>query len=182
MEDKVLQEKLALLNVTSNRLLCDKAKEIYRKLLSKLPIGSLGRSEQARPILAIEISCRLLNVSITHEKCARLCSVNQSEYVRVLNTCKVALGVQWGSSNVDQVLSLQYSPDLVEESKRILNYYDSHYVLQLPTDSRRYVALDSPLYKCAAFYVAAATAKQQVSNSAETIISYFITTAGMLME
>lgn len=159
-----MHEKLTLLGLPESPLLCDKVREIYRKLLTKLPTGSLGRSEIARPTLSIEIACRLLSMPVSHDMCARVCRVTQAEYTRLLNTCKIALGISWGSSNVEQVLSLQFSAELVEESKRILVYYNSAYVALLPSDARRYVVLDSALYKCAAFCVAAAATRSQVRS------------------
>jgi hypothetical protein len=162
MDDKLLHEKLSSLSLVPSREICDKVKGIYRKLLAKLPMGALGKAEASRPIIAIEIACRLLNVTVSREKLVQTCIVGQSEYVRLLNTCKIAIGVTWSGSNVEQILSLQFSTELVQESCKILDLYHSVYVSKLPAEARRYVNIDSALYKCAAFCVAAGAAQNQV--------------------
>ena len=155
MEAKLLQEKLATFGLSNNVAVSDKSKEIFRKLLVKLPVGMLGRAESCRATISVDIACKLTNTPVQRNLVLKNISIGETEYSRILNTCRVALGVSWSTPNVEQVLSVQFNPELVEQIKPILDIFNNDYVRKLPVESRIYVKIDSALYKCAAFCVAA---------------------------
>jgi hypothetical protein len=170
MEAALLLEKLSALGLASNVAVLDKAKELLRKMNSKLPPGSLGRAENSRPVLAVEIACRVTNTTIQRIQIQKVCVVGEVDYMKAMNTCKAALGVTWASRDIEQILSMQYTADLVEQIAPILECYRVNYYNGLPPGARDYVKLDSPLYKCAAFFVAA-SGNKQVSNVRHSAMS-----------
>jgi hypothetical protein len=160
MESAQLLEKISLLGLASNVDVIDKAKELLRKLNSKLPPGSLGRAESSRPVLAVEIACKVTSTPLQRGQVQKVCILGDADYTKALTTCKAALGVTWASTNIEQVLTMQYSAELVEQIAPIIECFRVNYYNDLPAVSRAYVKLDSSLYKCAAFYVAATSNKQ----------------------
>lgn len=157
--ETIIGELIQSLGLPSSRELLDKVKENLRKLQSKLPIGSLGKGEKCRTVLALEIACRQTGTQFERKQLLRNSSVAESDYQRALTTCKAALEITTNFVNAAEVLALQYSPDLVNDIKLILNQYQALYVDKLPLSARGYVKLDAPLYVCAAFWLVAETKK-----------------------
>lgn len=140
-------------------VLTDKVKETLRKMQNKLLPGALSKAEPSRTWLAIEISCRLTNTVFERGQLLRHCCVGEADYQKALNTCKALLGISSTFKNVADILSMQYSQALMEESKPILARYEICCVRNLPAEMKRYVDITSPLYVCASFYVAALVKK-----------------------
>lgn len=133
--------------------LIDKVKETLRKMQNKLSPGALGKAESSRTLLAIEIACRQTGTMFERGQ-LRHSSVGDNEYQKALNTTKAILGIS-NFRNVADILSMQFSQALVEESKPILAKYETLCVRKMPAEMKRYVDISSPLYVCASFYVAA---------------------------
>jgi len=157
--ETIIAELIQSTGLTSSRELVDKTKEYLRKLQSKLPMGSLGKGERCRTVLALEIACRQTDTHFERKQLLKNSSIADSDYQKALATCKAALEITQNFVNAAQVLALQYDQELVDHIKPILNQYQKLYVDKLPTSSRSYVKLDAPLYVCAAFLLAADTKK-----------------------
>lgn len=162
IDSKVVSQRIESLGLPLTGNLLDKTKEMLRKLSFKLPPGTLGKAESCRLIVAIEIACGVTNVPTQRTELVKMCSLNESEYSKLLMTCKTALGVSWSTASIEQVLSLKYSPEVVGKIQPILAKYEQLLVKKLPEQSRCYVNLDSNLYKCAAFCVALMENKQVI--------------------
>lgn len=145
--------KSAGLEVTES--LVDKVTETLRKMQNKLLPGALGKAESCRIWLAVEIACRQTNTMFERGQLLRQSTVGETDYQKALNTCKAILGISGYFKNVSDILSLQYSQALMEESKPILAKYDTLCVSNMPTEMKRYVDITSPQYVCASFYAAA---------------------------
>lgn len=163
MDEKILSERLTMLGFQGNAQLRDKVQELLRKLRMKLPVGSWGKVDICRPAVAIELACRLLRLPIQRSVLMRHCSVRESDYTQVFNTCRTALGLNLEEKNVEQILCVQYSADIVDLVTPLLKVYERKYVTNLPPEAKQYVKLESPLYRCAAFLVAANTSNPPVS-------------------
>ena len=146
--------------------LLDKVKETLRRLQNKLPKGCLGKGENCRTVLALEISCRLTGTAFERKLLLKHVLVGENEYQKALTTCKAALDITWNFVNVTEVLAMQYSPELVEGISPILNRYQTVYVDKLPANVKGYVKLDAPLYICAAFCLVAEM--KQVRSESKT--------------
>lgn len=162
--ETIITELIQSTGLVSSRELVDKTKENLRKLQSKLPIGSLGKGERCRTVLALEIACRQTETHFERKQLLRNSSVAESDYQKALTTCKAALEITQNFVNAAQVLALQYDQELVDSIKPLLDQYQLLYVDKLPVSSRCYVKLDAPLYVCAAFWLAAETKKVRIDN------------------
>jgi hypothetical protein len=153
--DDIVANLIRSTKVSFSNVLVDKVKETLRRLQSKLPVGCLGKGEKCRSVLALEIACRLVGTPYERKKLLTHSSIGESDYQKAMTTCKAALNINWNFVNVEEVLSLQYNPDVVASIRPILEKYQSMYVNKLSADVRNYVKLESPLYVCAAFCLAA---------------------------
>ena len=160
-----IAESIKIAGLAASEALVDKVKETLRKMQNKLLPGALGKAESSRTWLAIEIACRLTSTMFERGQLLRHSSVGETDYQKALNTCKAVLGISNYFKNVGDILSMQYSQALMEESKPILAKYDSCCVSKMPAEMRRYVDINSPLYVCASFYVAAQIKKVSIRVS-----------------
>ena len=96
-----------------------------------------------------------MNHPIDRQRLQGLTCGNKTDYQRFIQTCKAALNLSWSTTKVLDILSVQYSTDIIKTAEEILLQYRKNYVERLDINQRQYVDLNSPVYQCAAFTTAA---------------------------
>ena len=138
-----------------------KAMELLRLLQIKLPMGSLQKADSSRHIIAIELSCRVLNKNFDRRKLIYHSGMIIKDYRKVLITYKKVLNLTWVVTAAFEILSVKYGIELRKSASKLINDYKANYFDKLSLSEQKYIELDSPLYQSAAFYVLAK--KQKVT-------------------
>ena len=147
--------KAAGLDVSQKESILDKTKEFLRLLQMKLPIGSLHKAEACRHIIAIELSCRVLNIPFDKAKLMSLSTVSLKDYRKSLITCKTVLNLTWVVKAAVEILSVKYGLELKDSASLVLQQYKTNYYDKLGASQQKYINLESSLYQTASFYIVA---------------------------
>ena len=161
-------------------LVMGKAREILRLLNMRMPSGCLKKAEACRHIIAIEIACRMTNISFDKNKLVAQAPVNSKVYQDTLLKCKNVLNLKWEASSVIDVLAVQFGLQLKTVATTVLEQYRVLYVDKLEKIRQAHVDLTSPVYQAAAFYVGAKSKKvnldkNKIAQMAEVDVSFFRT-------
>ena len=141
-----------------------KTKEVLRLLNMRMPCGALKKAEVCRHIIAIEIACRLLNVSFDKNKLVLQSTLKMKSYQEALISCKNVLKVKWQTANIMDVLSVQFGVQHKTAAYSLLDKYQTEYVDKLNTNRQSFVDISSPVYQAAAYYIASKSQKVFIIN------------------
>ena len=165
-EERFLLEAILKAGLTDN-LIIGKTQEILRKLLLKLPVGSLKKAEICRGLIAIEIACSFLNTSLDKVKLMAQVSITPKIYQEGLIKCKQVLKVQ-RDSDVTQKLAVHFGVHLKCLVQDTLGQYKINYIDKLHPNQRALVDINSAVCQAAAFYVVGVKSKVSLLQNTTT--------------
>lgn len=145
------------INEDRRKEVISKSNELHRLSTIKMPTNN--KTERAKVMVLLELSCRLLKVSFSTQKLRQMSKdngISSSEFQKALATFKNVLNlkIDQTTSTLD-VLSLRFDHFLKSEATKILEKYRVEYVSQLPLKRAEVIDLSSPLYEAVAFALAA---------------------------
>jgi len=144
--------------------ICDKVREILRKINDRVPAGALGRAKACPHILAVELACRSLNVMFSKERLMAQTSVSAKDITQALTNCKSLLRLTFAKASAMDILSMQFGAGHRGAALALLADYQRLYVDRLDKARQLLVDLTAPEYQTAAYFLAAKQKKACVDK------------------
>ena len=135
--------------------ICDKGSEILRKMNDRVPSGALGKAKSCTHILAVELACRVLNVSFNRDKLMAQTNVSSADFAQALNNCKSLLRLTFTKTSAIDVLSVQFGASLKGPALDLLREYQRLYVDRLDRARQVLIDLTAAEYQTAAYFLVA---------------------------
>lgn len=130
-----------------------KTEEILRKLLTKMPLGTLKKAEACRHIIAVEIACNALHLQVDRDKLITSSLISKKVYQDNLLTCKNMLGIKH-ESDCMSILAVRYGSHFTSRARGILNVYKEKSLDKLDKSRQSSNDSNSAVCQAAAFYIA----------------------------
>lgn len=130
-----------------------------------------------RLLIAIEIACQVLGLSLDKPKLLAQASINAKSYQEALVNCKRALMIR-SESETMHMLAVQYGSHLQNPANDVLELYKRHYIDKLDRNRQALVNITSSVCQAAAFYIVGMKSKVRAllflfaNNISHGILSY----------
>ena len=133
--------------------------EILRRMSIKFPIGSMNKAETSRKIVAIEISCRIHNISFKKNSLMRYSQVDERDLQAAIQATKNALDITWTELAMMETLAIRFGGTYKDSAYKVLQKYKTAYIDKLSEAVRRNIDLQQPVYHAVAFWIVAKAKK-----------------------
>jgi hypothetical protein len=141
-----------------------KSKEMLRMMKMKLSVGILKKCEICRPIIALEISLKLLNCQFNKTKLLQHTPCSTKDYQNAFVICKNVLNIQFNNAAMIEILSIRFGATLKPIAYKTLEVYKTCYVNKLEKSVSSLIDLNSAVYHAAAFYISSKVNKIKIDK------------------
>ncbi len=116
-----------MLNISHDNFL-SKAREIERLMMIKVPAGSLKKGEVCRPFVAVDLTCKLLQISLSKSSILSNVPVNPKVYSDAYTSCQQSLNLVFPNQISIDSLALKYGREnIVQPARSLLHTYLKKY-------------------------------------------------------
>ena len=126
--------------------------ELLRKISVKFQSNISPQLQSIKYILAIDLSCKLLNLDYNRNNLIKLSGIRESEYIRNINVILTALNIDTNQIPTIDMLSIKFGTTYKTITIDILDRY-----IKYEYKKGHIIAVDSPriqaVHQAAAFYV-----------------------------
>ena len=126
--------------------------ELLRKISVKFQSNISPQLQSIKYILAIDLSCKLLNLDYNRNNLIKLSGIRDSEYIRNINVILTALNIDTNQIPTIDMLSIKFGTTYKTITIDILDRY-----IKYEYNKGHIIAMDNPriqaVHQAAAFYV-----------------------------
>lgn len=135
------------------KMLLDKVKSLLRRIEAQFPGGSSKSIAICKNWVAVELACRMENLSFRKNSFGKNAGISDREYQKSYLVIKNALNIKLVAPPTIELLALKFGTTFKASAYKILDQYQLQYVSKLAIAVQQGIDLNSPVYHAAAFYV-----------------------------